>query len=63
MAATDLQKIKKTVDTLYTEKQKMEKEKTKKGAKGKTKASLRMESDNVCILVKIFFFLILFDLI
>lgn len=51
----DLQKIKKTIDTLYTEKQKMEKEKTKKGAKGKTKASLRMESDSVSILAKMFY--------
>lgn len=46
MSSTDLQKIKKTVDTLYTEKQKLEKEK-KKGSKGKTKANLRMESDSV----------------
>lgn len=49
VAASDLQKIKKTIDTLYTEKQKMEKEKTKKNAKGKTKASLRMEADNVSV--------------
>lgn len=42
-----MQKIKKTVDTLYTEKQKMEKEKSKKGGKGKGKASIRKIDDNV----------------
>lgn len=43
-----MQKIKKSVDNLYTEKQKLEKEKSKKGAtKGKAKASLRMEGSNV----------------
>lgn len=42
-----MQKIKRTVDTLYTEKQKFDKEKSKKGGKGKGKANLRMESDNV----------------
>lgn len=45
-----MQKIKKTVDNLYTEKQKLEKEKSKKGAaKGKSKASLRMEGNKVLI--------------
>lgn len=32
---------------MYVEKQKIEKEKNKKGGKGKTKATLRMEEDNV----------------
>lgn len=48
MNSGDLQKIKKTVDNLYAEKQKLEKEqKNKKGNKGKTKVNLRIESDNV----------------
>lgn len=46
-----MQKIKKTVDTLYTEKQKMEKEKSKKGGKGKGKASIRKIDDNVSLFV------------
>lgn len=46
-SSSDLQKIKRTIDNLYTEKQKIEKEKNKKGGKGKTKAKLRMEEDNV----------------
>lgn len=50
-SSSDLQKIKRTIDSLYTEKQKMEKEKSKKGGKGKTKARLRMEEDNVWTLV------------
>lgn len=45
--SSDLQKVKRTIDNLYTEKQKMEKEKSKKGGKGKTKANLRLEKDNV----------------
>lgn len=45
--SSNLQKIKKTVDNLYVEKQKIEKEKSKKGGKGKSKASLRLEEDNV----------------
>lgn len=49
VGSSDLQKIKKTLDNLYTEKQKLDKEKNKKGGKGKTKASIRIESDNVCI--------------
>lgn len=48
VSSTDIQKIKKSVDNLYNEKQKLEKEKSKKGAaKGKSKASLRMEGSNV----------------
>lgn len=48
VTSSDLQKIKKTVDNLYAEKQKLEKEqKNKKGSKGKTKVNLRIESDNV----------------
>lgn len=47
MNSNNLQKIKKTVDNLYVEKQKIEKEKSKKGGKGKSKASLRLEEDNV----------------
>lgn len=47
VTSTDMQKIKKTVDTLYSEKQKMEKEKSKKGGKGKGKASIRKIDDNV----------------
>lgn len=46
LTSTDMQKIKKTVDTLYSEKQKMEKEKSKKGAKGKGKATIRKIEDN-----------------
>jgi len=46
LTSMDMQKIKKTVDTLYTEKQKMEKEKSKKGGKGKGKASIRKIDDN-----------------
>ncbi|XP_031617895.1 eukaryotic translation initiation factor 3 subunit J [Contarinia nasturtii] len=46
LGSSDLQKIKKTVDNLYTEKQKLEKEKSKKGSKGKTKVNLRIETDN-----------------
>lgn len=49
VTSTDMQKIKKTVDTLYTEKQKMEKEKSKKATKGKGKASIRKIEDNVRI--------------
>lgn len=47
VSSINVQKIKKTVDNLYTEKQKLEKEKNKKGGKGKTKASLRKEGENV----------------
>lgn len=47
VGSSDLQKIKKTVDNLYTEKQKLEKEKSKKGSKGKTKVTLRIETDDV----------------
>lgn len=47
VTSTDMQKIKKTVDTLYSEKQKMEKEKSKKGGKGKVKATIRKIGDNV----------------
>lgn len=47
VGSSDLQKIKKTIDNLYTEKQKIEKEKSKKGSKGKTKVNLRIETDNV----------------
>lgn len=47
VGSSDLQKIKKTIDNLYAEKQKIEKEKSKKGGKGKTKVTLRIESDNV----------------
>ncbi|KAJ6636396.1 Eukaryotic translation initiation factor 3 subunit J [Pseudolycoriella hygida] len=46
LTSTDMQKIKKTVDTLYSEKQKMEKEKSKKGSKGKGKATIRKIEDN-----------------
>lgn len=54
MGSTELQKIKKTVDNLYTEKQKLEKEKSKKGAaKGKSKASLRMDGNKVSILAMV----------
>lgn len=35
------------MDNLYAEKQKLDKEKSKKGGKGKSKASLRLEEDNV----------------
>lgn len=53
MNSGDLQKIKKTVDNLYAEKQKLEKEqKNKKGSKGKSKVNLRIESDNVSVLDK-----------
>lgn len=48
--SNDLQKIKKTVDNLYVEKQKMDKEKNKKSGKGKTKVTLRIESENVSLL-------------
>lgn len=48
VSSSDLQKIKKTVDNLYTEKQKLDKEKNKKGGKGKTKVTLRIEAENVC---------------
>lgn len=48
MSSSDLQKIKKTVDNLYAEKQKYEKEqKSKKGSKGKSKVTLRLETDDV----------------
>lgn len=48
VGSSDLQKIKKNVDNLYAEKQKLEKEqKNKKGSKGKTKVNLRIESDDV----------------
>lgn len=50
-----MQKIKKTVDTLYTEKQKMEKEKSKKGGKGKGKASIRKIDDNVRMFSFVYF--------
>lgn len=51
MSSSDLQKIKKTVDNLYAEKQKLEKElKNKKGSKGKTKVNLRIETDDVSII-------------
>jgi len=46
LTSMDMQKIKKSVDTLYTEKQKMEKEKSKKGGKGKGKATIRKIEDN-----------------
>jgi len=46
LTSMDMQKIKKSVDTLYTEKQKMEKEKSKKGGKGKGKATIRKIDDN-----------------
>lgn len=46
LGSSDLQKIKKTIDNLYAEKQKLEKEKSKKGSKGKTKANLRIETDS-----------------
>lgn len=52
VGSTDLQKIKKTVDNLYAEKQKLEKEKSKKGSKGKTKVNLRIETDSVSITYK-----------
>ncbi|GAB0099684.1 Eukaryotic translation initiation factor 3 subunit J [Sergentomyia squamirostris] len=41
----DLKKVKTTVDNLYTEKQKMEKEKSKKGGKAKSRAKLRYDGD------------------
>lgn len=48
--SSDLQKIKKTVDNMYAEKQKLEKEqKNKKSSKGKTKVNLRIESDSANI--------------
>lgn len=49
LSSNDLSKIKRTVDNLYIEKQKIEKEKTKKGGKGKTKARLRVEGDKASI--------------
>ncbi|KAL5287248.1 EIF3J family protein [Megaselia abdita] len=46
LQAADLKKVKITVESLHTEKQKMEKEKTKKPvAKGKTKVKLRVDHD------------------
>lgn len=54
MNSSNLQKIKKTVDNLYVEKQKLEKEKSKKGGKGKSKASLRLEEDNVSFTIQVF---------
>lgn len=51
-----MQRIKKTIDTIYVEKQKMEKSKKGAGGKGKGKAKLRMEGDNVR---KIIFFAVL----
>lgn len=47
VSSTDLQKIKRTIDNLFTEKQKMDKEKNKKGSKGKTKVNLRIETESV----------------
>lgn len=51
--SNDLQKIKKTVDNMYAEKQKFEKEqKNKKGNKGKSKVTLRIESDDVSKIIQ-----------
>lgn len=47
MNSNNLQRVKKTLENLYVEKQKIDKEKSKKGGKGKSKASLRLEEDNV----------------
>lgn len=47
VSSSDLQKIKRTIDNLYIEKQKMDKEKSKKGSKGKTKVNLRIETESV----------------
>lgn len=49
MNSNDLKKIKTTVDNLYLEKQKIEKGQKAKKNKGKGKAILRMEGDNVSI--------------
>ncbi|CAH2042672.1 unnamed protein product, partial [Iphiclides podalirius] len=47
MASADIKRIKMTVDNMYIEKQKSEKsDKTKKPAKGKGKAKLKVEGDN-----------------
>ena len=46
-----MKKIKTTVDNLCLEKQRLEKEKTKPKGKAKKKAILRVEGDNVRILI------------
>lgn len=51
MHSADIKRIKLTVDNLYIEKQKSEKsDKSKKPAKGKGKAKLKVEGDNVSII-------------
>lgn len=48
VSSADIKRIKLTVDNLYIEKQKAEKnEKAKKPTKGKGKAKLKVEGDNV----------------
>lgn len=48
MSSADIKRIKLTVDNLYIEKQKAEKnEKSKKPSKGKGKAKLKLEGENV----------------
>lgn len=55
VTASDLRKIKLTVENLHLEKQKMEKEKNKKaGPKGKTKIKLRVEGDSVKVSMRSF---------
>lgn len=50
MSSADIRRIKLTVDNLYIEKQKAEKnDKTKKATKGKGKAKLKLEGDNVSL--------------
>lgn len=51
--SNDLKKIKTTVDNLYLEKQKIEKGQKAKKNKGKGKAILRMEGDNVSIFKRV----------
>lgn len=51
VSSADIKRIKMSVDNLYIEKQKAEKnEKAKKPTKGKGKAKLKVEGDNVSIL-------------
>lgn len=47
LSSLDLKKLKTTIDNMYIEKQKVEKGDKAKKNKGKAKAKLRMEGDNV----------------
>lgn len=51
--STQIRKIKNTIDNLYLEKQKIEKgDKPKKAKGGKVKARLRVEGDNVSLILR-----------